>query len=336
MDVSTVLVFYGTDEFAIQQKIQKLILEMGEPSTAGMNISRLNGRNFNFNDLNNAANAVPFLSERRLVILENPFIAFKGAKDFKKLSTLIASLPSTTSLVLAEVLDSPANKNKSFSEWLRKLTESSGSSVNLRSSQSNYPTRAELSGWIIQETKKQAAAFHRQIGIEKDAAQQLSQIISEDTRIAALEISKLLEYVNFERNITLLDVEQVSIVSAQQDVFALVDALGFKEAHKAQHVLQQLLQTEDPFALWGMVIRQFRLLLLTRDLLDAGAGQDAIASDLHIHPYVAGKLPGQTRRFDLEGLNQIYHRLLELDESIKTGQITIDLAMEMLVVELSV
>jgi DNA polymerase-3 subunit delta len=336
MDVSTVLVFYGTDEFAIQQKIQKLISDMGEPTTAEMNISRLDGRALNLNDLTNAANAIPFLSDRRLAILDHPYAAFKGAKDLKNLSALIASLPPTTTLVLAEVLDAPANKNKSFTGWLEKLTNSSIGSVKLQSSESNNPTRAQLSGWIVQETTKQAKSFNRNIGIEQAAAQQLAQIVSENSRIAAQEIAKLLEYVNFERNINLQDVVRVSIDTAQPDVFALVDAMGHKQGKQAQHVLQQLLQSGDPFAVWGMVIRQFRLLLLTRDLMDGGAGQDVIVRELHIHPFVAGKLPGQASRFDLAGLNLIYHRLLELDEGIKTGQMSIELAMEMLVVELAV
>lgn len=308
---------------------------MGEPSTAEMNISRLDGHNLNMNELNNAANAIPFLSDRRLVILENPSAVFKGAKELKKLTTLIESLPPTTILVLAEYLDSPANKNKSLSEWLRKLTSGSNAGVNMLSSELNNPTRGELPNWIIQETKRQAGAYNKKIGMETSAASKLAEMISEDTRQAAQEIAKLLEYVNFERNITAQDVEQVSIVSSQQDVFALVDALGNKAGQKAQEVLQQLLQTEDPFSLWGMVVRQFRLLLLTRELMDAGGSQDVVIRELHLHPYVAGKLLGQARRFDLNGLEIIYHRLLDLDEDIKTGQMTIDLALELFVVELA-
>ena len=334
MDVSTVHVLFGTDEFAIQQKIHKMIDEMGEPSTAEMNITRLDGRNLNMNDLNNAANAIPFLSNRRLVILASPYTVFKGAKELKKLSGFIESLPPTTTLVLAEYLDSPANKNKSLNDWLRKLTSVSSGGVKMLSSEFNNPTRGELPTWIIQETKRQAGVFKKKIGMETSAASKLAEMVGENTRIAAQEIAKLLEYVNFERNITGQDVEQVSIVSSQQDVFSLVDALGNKDSQKAQHVLQQLLQTEDPFPLWGMVVRQFRLLLLTREVMDAGGGQDVIIRELHLHPFVAGKLIGQARRFELAGLENIYHRLLDLDEGIKTGQMSIDLALELLVVEL--
>ncbi|MFH2039096.1 MAG: DNA polymerase III subunit delta [Chloroflexota bacterium] len=335
MNGSIVHVLYGTDELAIHQEIHKLIDDMGESSTAEMNITRLDGRNLNMDELNTAANAIPFLSTHRLVILANPNFAFKGAKELKNLCAIIEALPPTTTLVLAEYLDSPAKKNKSLNEWLRKLTTISNEGVKVKSQELNNPTHEELPNWIVQETKKQTGVTNKQIGIEFAAASKLADMVGENTRIAAQEIAKLLEFINYERNITVDDVEQVSIVSSQQDVFALVDALGNKDGHKAQHLLQQLLQTEDPFQLWGMVIRQFRLLLLTREIMDAGGGQDVLVRDLHLHPYVAGKLIGQGRRFDLLGLEQVYHRLLDMDEGIKTGQMSIDLAMDLLVVELS-
>jgi len=335
MNVATVHVLFGTDEFAIQQKILNLIEDMGDSSTAEMNIARLDGRNLNMDELNTAANAIPFLSTHRLVILANPYFVFKGAKELNKLCSIIEALPPTTTLVLAEYLDSPVNKNKSVSDWLRKLTTFSNEGVKMKSQEFNNPTRGELPNWIVQETKKQSGVIKKQIGIESSAALKLADMVGENTRIAAQEITKLLEYVNYERNITADDVEKISIVCSQQDVFALVDALGNKDGRQAQHLLQQLLQTEDPFQLWGMVIRQFRLLLLTREIMDAGGGQDVLVRDLHLHPYVAGKLIGQGRRFGLLGLEQVYHRLLDMDEGIKTSQMSIDLAMDLLVVELS-
>ena len=336
MEFPIVYVLYGTDEFAIQQKIKEFIKEMGEPATAEMNITRLDGRNLNLDNLNNSASAIPFLSDRRLVILTNPYVGFKGAKELKKLLLLIESLPSTTTLVLAEYLDAPAGKNKSLTNWLQKITSPSGAGVRIFPTELNNPNLRDIPDWIIAETKRQSSGINYKIGMERSASSKLAEMVGENTRIASQEISKLLEFVNYERNITVKDVEQVCIVTSQPDVFALVDALGNKDVRKAQHILLRLLQTEDPFSLWGMVVRQFRLLLLTREVLDSGGGQDVVVRDLHLHPYVAGKLVGQARHFDLGGLERIFKRMLDLDEGIKTSQMTIDLALELLVMDLSV
>ena len=129
--------------------------------------------------------------------------------------------------------------------------------------------------------------------------------------------------------------EKVSIVSAQGSVFELVDALGTGDGKKAQRVLHQLLENEEAFELWGMVIRQFRLLLQAREILDENGSQAEVQKGLGLHEYVAGKVTNQARRFSMPVLEAIYHKLLEIDEAAKTSQVPLDLALDTLVVELT-
>jgi DNA polymerase-3 subunit delta len=150
-----------------------------------------------------------------------------------------------------------------------------------------------------------------------------------------MEISKLLAYVNWARQVGVEDVEAVCIVTSQQSVFDFVDALSNGNGTSAQHLLHRLLETEDPFTLWGMVVRQFRLLIQAREILDGRGNKDDVARALGVHPYVAEKTAGQAAHFSIESLETIYHRLLKIDEGVKTGQSTLELALDMLVVELA-
>jgi len=95
------------------------------------------------------------------------------------------------------------------------------------------------------------------------------------------------------------------------------------------------LETEDEFSLWGMVVRQFRLLIQAREILDGRGNKDDVARALGIHPFVAEKSAQQAARFSIEALEAIYHRLLNIDERVKTSQVTLELAMDTLVVELT-
>jgi DNA polymerase-3 subunit delta len=99
--------------------------------------------------------------------------------------------------------------------------------------------------------------------------------------------------------------------------------------------LHRLLESEDEFALWGMVIRQFRLLIQAREILDARGNQNDMARALGVHPFVAEKAAQQAARFSIDSLEFIYRRLLAIDEGVKTGQVTLDLALDTLVVELT-
>jgi len=160
-------------------------------------------------------------------------------------------------------------------------------------------------------------------------------MVGEDTRIAAQELTKLLTYVNFERPIRLLDVEKVSIVSAQASVFELVDALGQGKGEKAQKVLHQMLEEADAAEFWGMVIRQFRLLLQAREMLDERLGVPEVQKALGLHEFVANKVCSQAGRFQIKTLESIYHKLLEIDEAAKTSRVPLDLALDTLIVELT-
>jgi DNA polymerase-3 subunit delta len=130
-------------------------------------------------------------------------------------------------------------------------------------------------------------------------------------------------------------VEAVCIVTSQQSVFDFVDALSNGNGKAAQHLLHRLLETEDLFALWGMVVRQFRLLIQAREILDGRGNKDDVARALGVHPFVAEKTTQQAARFSIESLESIYRKLLRIDEGVKTSQMTLDLALDTLVMELS-
>jgi DNA polymerase-3 subunit delta len=157
----------------------------------------------------------------------------------------------------------------------------------------------------------------------------------EDTRQAAQEITKLLTYVNYAHAIGIEDVEAVSIVTASVDVFDLVDALGSQNGKLAQKLFHRLLEEKDAFEVFGMIVRQFRLLTLTRDVLDEGGTLPEVTDVLGVHPYVAEKSFKQARAFTMETLSAVYHRLLAMDEAAKTGGMPLDASLDMLIMELA-
>jgi DNA polymerase-3 subunit delta len=317
-----VIILHGNDEYAISGHIEKLCAGLGDPSTADMNIARFDGRlGLDFEALNTAVNAAPFLAPRRIAVLMHPGSAFASPEGRKRFIDFLDKAQPTTVIALVEYNELKRDY------WLLKWAAKAGARAGVHVY--NLPKRWEMPRWIESETKKLGGK------IEPDAAARLSEMVGEDPRIATQELTKLLTYVNYARPVTLLDVERVSIVSAQGNVFELVDALGQGDGKKAQQVLHQLLDEEEAFELWGMVIRQFRLLLQARELLDAGESVLQIQKELGLHEFVAQKVTSQAKRFSLSALESIYHNLLEIDEGAKTSQVPLDLALDLLVVDLA-
>ncbi len=314
---------FGNDEFAISRKLKEFDSDFTDPTSADMNTARLDARSLSENDLNNAVNAMPFLAKRRLVYLTNPSAKYNNAVSRKKFFEFIEKAPDTTRIVIYESVE-PRDAEK---HWLVRWAEKNNKLIQTRAFM--LPHLKDMTGWIVNETKNQGGQ------IEPRAAEMLKEMVGVDTRQAGMEIAKLLAYVNWARQIKVADVEAVCIVTSQQSVFDFVDALSNGNGKSAQHLLHRLLETEDPFALWGMVVRQFRLLIQAREIMDGRGNKDDVARALGVHPFVAEKTTGQAAHFSIESLEAIYHRLLKIDEGVKTSQLTLELAMDTLVVELT-
>lgn len=314
---------FGNDEFAISRKLKEFESDFTDPTSADMNTARLEARSVSEDDLGNALNAMPFLAKRRLVLLANPSSKYNNPSARKKFLEFIQNMSETTRLVMYESVE-PRDAGK---HWLVKWAEKNNTLIQSRAFM--LPRLKDMTGWIVNETKSQGGK------IDPRAAEMLKDMAGADTRQAGMEIAKLLAYVNWARPVTVQDVEAVCIVTSQQSVFDFVDALANGNGKSAQHLLHRLLESEDEFSLWGMVVRQFRLLIQAREILDGGGTKDDVARALGVHPFVAEKAAQQARRFSIESLEAIHHRLLSIDEGVKTSQVTLDLAMDTLVVELA-
>jgi DNA polymerase III subunit delta len=317
--------YFGNDELAIHKQVDKFASKFTDPTTAGMNMSRLDARTVTENELSNATGAMPFLADQRLVVLENVSKRFTGLEGHKKFVAFLENIPGFTRLVVfdQEELKEREIPNHWLAKWAVKNSERAEFKVFM------MPRQREMPGWIVAETKRQGGA------IEIQAAARLAEMTGEDTRQAALEITKLLTYVNFSHAIGLEDVEAVSIVTASVDVFDLVDAIGSQDGKKAQKLFHRLLEEKDEFEVFGMVVRQFRLLIQARDLIDDGAMQIDVTESLGLHPFVGEKLFKQAANFTMNTLRAVYHRLLAIDEAAKTSTMPLDTSLDILIVELA-
>ncbi|MGE5028080.1 MAG: DNA polymerase III subunit delta, partial [Betaproteobacteria bacterium] len=312
--------FYGTDEYAITGRVNEFLRSMSDPTTAAMNTSRLDVRTVTENDLNTAVNAMPFLAPQRLIIFDNPAAHYSQAAQQKKFLEFLKQVPETANLVLTEI------GQLKESHWLVKWARNAGQGV--EALVFNVPKLRDMPDWISKEVQAQGGKIDRQ------AAARLAELTGDDTRQASQEITKLLTYVDFKHAIELSDVEAVSVVTAQGSVFDMVDALGTGNGKKALAALDKLLESEEPFQLFGMVVRQFRLLLQAREIMDDRGNAQTVARELGIAPFVAEKIHAQARGFKIDALESIYRRLLRLDEDVKTGVVPLETALEMFVVEL--
>ena len=330
-----IYILHGDEQFAIKNHLDDMISRLGDPVMADLNTTRLDGRSASDEELRTATATMPFLAERRLVVINNPLARLGGQgkavdEARSRFLSLLESIPPSTALVMViedwiERKDWRLLPNRA-NHWLRKWMKSAGAKLYYRLCR--LPDQREMPGWIIGRARELGGEFR------PEAAKLLASYIGSDTGLASLEIEKSLIYVDFKRPVEMDDVEELTAPGGQADVFDMVDALAMGSAKQALRLLHLLLEEQEAFSLFGMVVRQFRLLLQAREVLDGGGGQKRIASELNQHPRVAEKLAGQARRFTMDQLEAIYHRLRQIDEDAKSGGMPLELSLETFAAEL--
>jgi DNA polymerase-3 subunit delta len=323
---------HGEDEYAIAKTLADLEKRLGDAATVEMNTTRLDGATFKPEQLVSVASTMPFLAKRRLVILTDALSRITPQAAQKKFQAQLEKIPVTTALIIVEnrLLVSEKERRNGKKHWLESWAEGQGERVWVK--YYPLPKGADLTG-RIQEMARKADGQ-----ISAEAASLLSTLVDSDPRLAYQELQKLLAYVNYSRTVEADDVQMLTADVGQGDVFVLVEALGNREGGKAQRMLQRLLEYQDYFSIFGMVVRQFRYLILVREISDEGGGKEEIVRGLKLHTnaWLADRLITQARRFMAHDLASIYHQLLEIDKSVKSSQMTGDLALETLVASLTI
>jgi DNA polymerase-3 subunit delta len=193
------------------------------------------------------------------------------------------------------------------------------------------PARDNLRHWVEERARKYGGT------IERRAADQLAIAVGGNLRLLDQEIAKLVTYTNAERQITSADVDALVPYVQEGKIFDFVDALGQRDARAATQVLHSLMDPRGTNVPWifGMIVRQFRLLIQVKELEDSGSSLQAVIKTLKLHPFPARKLHLQAIHFTGPQLEAIYRHLLDTDLAIKTSKLTPALAMDLLVADLA-
>jgi len=325
--------FYGQDEPDLKEKLADLIQKSTLPASADLNTSKLDGRTVTAGEIEMAARSLPFLAETRLVLVENLTETASGRATVEHIAAVIPNLPESTRLIFVETGhtdddgDAGGKRSAGRSQALKKL-------VNVIEADPRGVVVAcelpkDIARWLQDRSQRHGTT------LEAAAGRVLAERIGSNMLLADAELAKLATYAA-GRAITAADVRLLTPYSAEANIFQMVDALGQRKGQVALMSLRQLLDDGDePLKIFGMITRQYRLLIQMREQLDAGLSTGAAAQNLSLREFIARKLAEQSRLYRIDQLERILEYLLETDVAIKTGKVDGELALEKLVVRLA-
>ena len=328
-----IYILAGPDDFSVARELDKIKRETGDRESLEMNTAVLDGRQVTLEQLAMACDTLPFLVEKRLVIINGLLSRFEPKKntgrrgkgrtketpnDTGPFSECLLRMPESTVLVIIEETVNPQNP----------LYKALGAKAKTR----NFPLirGRELQDWV----QRQVAAEKSQISPK--AASLLTRLVGSNLWVMASEIQKLALYAS-GRKIEEADVNTLVGYTQQTSVFNLVDAVLEFRTEQAEKLLQEQLRMGDPPSyMLIMLARQVRMIILAKDMSRKRMSNIEIQNRLGIkNDFVIRKTLEQASRYSIARLKEVYHSILDTDVAIKTGKLAEELALYLLVAELS-
>jgi len=324
-------VLTGEDDFSIGQSLEEIKRGVGDQTVLAANTTIFDGQ-VTLDQLKSAGETVPFLAEKRLVIVEGLLGRFESKSrpnrkkarltdqpsDYQAIAACVSQIPDFTILVLVD------GKIGSRNPLLRALSSA-------KAEVKAFPLLKgdRLRQWAGRRVKEAGGTASPQ------AVDLLARFVGGNLWIMANEIDKLVLYAA-GRRIEEEDVRAVVSYAQEASVFAMVDAILEFRVGAAERLLEQLMQQgAAPAYLLVMLSRQARILVQVKELIGQGKSKAEIQEKLGLTlDFVLNKALEQAGKYSLARLKELYHQLLEADLSIKTGKYDGELALNILIAEL--
>ena len=329
MGQTLLYILFGQDDFSLTESLEEIKRGIGDQALLATNTTILDGQQISLDQLRAVCGALPFLAERRLVIVKGllerfePKVSHKiryetrQKNEYKSFGDYIGKIPDTTVLVLID------GKVKGGNPLFREISG--------RAEVRTFPLLrgTKLRQWIQKHVAKEGGSISPQV------VALLARLVGGNLWIMANEINKLVLFTS-GRPIEEEDVKALVSYGQEANIFGMANAVLEFKAGAAEQSLHQLLERGvAPAYLLVILSRQIERIVRVKELVSQGKSEVEIQDRLGLTSEFAWhKTLEQADRYSLKRLKEVYHQLLQADLSIKTGKYDGELALNILVAEL--
>ncbi len=261
------------------------------------NIVRLDGKGLTVRELMDEVGVMPFLSEKRLVIVDG---VPKSTKE--EIQALEQSIHPATVLLFAD----PAPDKRLGG--VKRLIE-------IAASKAFAPVRGpKLQQWMSAEAQR--LGFTLSAG----AADALIECLGDDQEALSSELEKLA--VAVPGGIVTPDVIDTHTIPTDEGVvWTMTDMVSAGKKKEALRYARRLLERgSDAYGLWAILLSMLKNVLAVRAAIDDGLTQSRdIAERTGVHPFALRSLQSYAGRCPLPEIADVVTWAVESDVQLKTG-----------------
>lgn len=302
--VKNLYVFHGEEAYLREYylgQLRQLLLPAGLEE---FNLHTAAGKDCSPEWLEQAADCLPMMSQRTLVVVTDYDLFGGGEGQRERLMQVLSHLPDYCCMVF--VYDLLPYKGDGRSRLGHMLKER-GAVVEFR-----RQAQGDLSDWICRRFK---ATGH---SIDTEDARYLMFLCGDLMTNLVSEIGKIGAYARGSR-VTRADIDAVAVPLVDAVVFRMTDALAQKEFDRAAGVLAGLFQDrQPPVMILSVMGKYFRQLYTARLCLERGLGREDLMElwAMRYH-YQADKLLGAAKGFSLRWCRHAVRRCAQCDRQLK-------------------
>ena len=355
-----IILLYGGNELAIQRRLRELReLADGSSGMIDSNQNIVDARDAKPNDILAAAMSVPFLSAKRLVIVERAFERFQGRRSAGRgepstprgwepiVAAIEAGLPETTILVflglphtdrervefitpqnqlVARLAKLPDVRNEHMPaidpKQLPQYVRDRAGEFGIRLTPGRFPDRLRSGEQLPDET---------------DPAALIAALCQSDTLSIDNELNKLALYTN-GGEVTAVEVNRVCAGERIATAFGLRDAIQDGDLGLALEFKNRLLRNGE--AIQGLlftVMEGYRRVVPLVEALDNHAPDAELSRIMGkpgTYPKLRAALIRRARSLQGDGLRQAFAALVEADRTNKLGEVDDEVAFDIMLAKL--
>ncbi|MCH5275442.1 MAG: DNA polymerase III subunit delta [Lachnospiraceae bacterium] len=277
-----------------------------------MNTHYFEGKDINQGEIIDLAETMPFLAERRVIVMENTGLFKSGGE---KLAEYLAEPAPTAYFVFVENEVDKRSK-------LYKQVQAAGHAAEF-----GAQDEKTLKRWMAGILKKEG------LQITESTAEAFLDKVGTDMENIRSELEKLVCYCMGKSVVDPVDVEAICTTRINNRIFDMVTAIGEKRTEDALNLYYDLLALkEPPMRILFLIARQCNTLLQVKQLKNKGFANKAIGEKLGLPGFVAGKYASQAAGFKERELKRAVTCCVEAEEAVKTGRMNDTMSVEMLIV----
>ena len=295
-------VLTGANDFARKAELKRITSEFAS-NYGDFGLEFINASEVELGRLIESVSSLPFLAQRRMIILINP----AGNKSLiESPEKLLEAVAETTDLIIEE---RKFDKRLNLYKTLKKLTQIK-----------EYTELDErgLASWLVGETSKRGGHLSG-----NDASYMIARLGTNQMMLSQ-ELDKL---ITFDPQITRINIDLLTEPLPQSSVFDLLDAAFSGNKKRTIELYQDQRQQQiEPQYIMSMIAWQIHIIAVVK--FNEKDSPESIASKAKLNPYVVRKTLGLTRNLSQKQVKDLVSRALALDVRLKSEMIDADDAVQ--------